>query len=272
MLSIPLLSVDMRENRKKWFLYTGILCLLTLLFVVTFYPSGGSRMEAVLHFFPAGLIRGLGMELHDRSLVGVLGTYLYGFWFLLLPMSYTIQISYRLVAAGMEKGNMVYYVGSPLGRKTVIFTQGYFLAFSQFCMISLSTALGIGLSELFFPGSLEIPQFLLLNISVFCVHFAMGGLEYFLSCTGLKKKLQLSLMIGIPVLSLLFHLLGALGDGLEAFGDASIFSVVDLEHIFAGDVILFVQLPLLLIFGVVYYSLAVFVFQKRNLRFGVSAG
>lgn len=268
MLNIHLLAEDIRENRKRWLSFTGILCFLMLLFVMTAYPLGGSRMETVFRFFPGWFKRLLRMELNDRSLVGVLGTYLYSFWFLLIPMIYTVQAAHELVLAGMESGMMIFYVGSPMGRETVIFTKGYSLMFGQFCMICFSTVLGIALSEIMIPGELEIPQFLLLNICVFCLHFALGGLEFLLSTMNLGSSLQRGLMAGIPALAFVLYLLGNLGGVMEIFGYFSMFSIFDTERIFGGDFSLFFFLPLLLMFGCVCYGMSVFIFNRKDLKFG----
>lgn len=268
MLSIPILWEEMRENRKRWLMYTGILCLLAFLCAAVYLPGGGTRLDSLFSNLPENVLKILHMESRDHTLVGRFGAYIYGFWFVLIPLIYTVRLAYELVAARMETGSMIYYVCTPLGRKNIIFTQGYFLTISQLFMLAAASVFGIIFSQMFSPGSLELPQFLLLNITAFCLQFFWGGLELFLSCTGLERRILTGLIWGLPVLSFGLYLLGNLDGALAPLRYVSVFSILDPEWIFTGDPIIFLCLLLLLAGGGGFYGLAIFVFRRRDLEFG----
>ena len=267
MLSVPLFKEDIKESRKNWLFCTGFLCLLFLIHLGLYSPLVGTRFESLFSYIPEWILRLLGLLPEDPSLTGFVGG-LYRFWYVLVPCVYTARMARKLVARQENTGTLVYYVGTPLGREKVIFTQGYFLGFSLFFMIAVSAAFGMIASELLLPEELEIPQFLLMNLGIFCVHFFVGSLGFLGSSMGNGSIGCLALGIGLPVLWLLAAALGNLKGAFGVFRFFTPYSLTTPDRAIQGDVLLFLFLPLLLALGGGAYWLAIWVFKRRDLTMG----
>lgn len=263
-LNISLFWEDFRENKKLWLTFSGLMLFFSLVSVGFYALVSGSQGNDGFATMPVYLTRLLGFDTEDKSLTGFLSSTLYEVWFLILPLIYSMVLSKRLVAEQMERRTMIYYVGSPLGRKKVIFTQGYFLLFSLFVMIGVG-AFGTALfSKLFFPGELESPQFLLLNIGIFSLHAAMSGIGFFFSCVG-KNKNQVFLGEAIVLFFLAMYLFGRTWKIVSFLRYFSLVSLFDGTSALNGSLTLLIRLPLLALIGGGLYWLGMFFFQRMDL-------
>lgn len=263
-LNISLFWEDFRENKKLWLTFSGLMVLFSLLGSGFYALVSGSQGNGGFASMPSYLARLLGFSAEDKSLTGFLSSTLYEVWFLILPLIYGLILSKRLVAEQMERRTMIYYIGSPLGRKKVIFTQGYFLVFSLFMMVCVG-AFGTALfSNLFFPGKLEIPQFLLLNLGIFCLHTALSGIVFFFSCVG-KNKNQVFFGEAIVLFFLAMYLFGRTWKSVSFLRYFSLVSLFDGKSVLEGSLTLLVRLPMLAAVGAGFYWLGMFLFQKMDL-------
>lgn len=264
MLNISLFWEDVRENKKLWLTFSGLMLFFALLSVGFYALVSGSSGNGGFENMPEFLARLLGFSTEDKSLTGFLSSTLYEVWFLVLPLIYGVILSKRLVAEQMEHRTMIYYIGSPLGRKKVIFTQGYFLWLSLFGMIGVG-ALGTALfSKLFFSGELEIPQFLLLNVGILCLHTALGGIGFFFSCVG-KNKNQVFIGEAVILFFLAMYLFGRTWDLVSFLKFFSLVSLFDGTSVMNGSWSLLIRLPLLALIGGGLYWLGMFFFRKMDL-------
>jgi len=264
-LSIPLFWEDFRENKKILLLFGGGLVLLALINLGIYAWISGRADTDVFFNVPEPLLKLLGLDLKDPSLTAFLGKTMYEGWSLVTMTLLDMILSVRLVADQMERRSMIYYIGSPLGRKKVIFTQGYFLVCSQFVLITAGTVGTLLLSELLFPGVLEIPQFLLCSIGFFFLHMLLGGIGFFFSCYADNKK-QVYMGNSVIVLFLLFYMAGKTGGSLFVFRYLSVISLYEISGLLKGSFTLLIRLLLLILAGGIIYWLGMRIFLKKDLH------
>lgn len=267
MLNLPLFRENIRMCRKVFLLFTGVLVFAVFLNVGLYHPGAGNGFLPIFKYFPEPILKILGINDWDVSLTGVLGSTLYEFWFLLIPLLFSIWLTVHLFIEPLEKGSMIYALGALGDRKKVIFTKGYVLGFGLFFLILTGAVAGILFSELLFPGELEIPQFLLMNMSVFFLQFFLSGLQFLCVCAGLGKKGWTRLGIWISVAFLGFFLLGKMGGVFQGARYLTIFSLFDAGLALEGDFFMLMILCLLFVLGLGCYGVGMTIFGQQDLVF-----
>ncbi len=267
MLNLPLFRENVRTSRKAFLILSGILVFAVLLNVGLYHPGVGNGLFTLFKYFPEPVLKMLGINDLEVSLIGVLGSTLYGFWFLLIPLLLSIWLTRHLLMEPLEKGSMIYELGALGDRKKVIFTKGYVIGFGLFLLILTGTVAGILFSELLFPGELEIPQFLLMNMSVFFLQFFLSGLMFLCACIGLGKRGWTRLGIWIYVVFFVFYLLGKTGGVFSAARYLTVFSLFDAGLTIEGDLLMLLFLILLFVLGLVCYGAGMTVFGQQDLVF-----
>ena len=265
-VSSPVFLENIREDWKKW-CGTGLaLCVILALLFLSCVPTGESLLLGLEEYFLDPALQLVSLKLTDPSVSGTLATVFFGFWALLLPAVYTFSRAEALVAEGMESGRLITYIATPLGREKVIRTEAFSLVFGQFSMVAAFMGAGLFLGEFLCPGELEIPDFLFRCVGAFAVQFVLGGFGFLVSCSGVGKKLRRLLLWGLTGLGFLLYLVGNLGGILEIPGNLTVFSVLRPDRFQKGDGSL--TAAFLVLVGIIFYSLAFLVFQKRDLKFG----
>ena len=134
--------------------------MLYLPIIIAMYdPATQDSLEEVLNLLPQGLISAMGFNNLGTSLLDFISSYFYGLLILLLPMIYTIIICNRSIASHVDKGSMAYLLSTANKRTTIARTQALFIIVSTSIMIGIVTLVGIILSNIMFPGKLDVPGF-----------------------------------------------------------------------------------------------------------------
>ena len=263
MLNLPLLKRTIKRNGKLWLLFTGIL-ILQMLLAMGLYSSG-SGMGRIFRGMPDGLAAVFGIDTGADTLTAYLASHLFGFFQPVLAMVYAVIAANRLMVRKVESGTMVYLLSAPNKRGCIANTQAYFLGMSLFVMFFCTTVLGILCCVLRFPGKLDVPQFILCNMGVFCLEICFGGISFLVSCISDESRLSLTVGAGIPALFLLLHMIANTGGSLGVLRFATIFTLFDTADILEGSLSVCWKFPLLAILGFVFFRLGVRLFGKRDL-------
>ncbi|MDO5424358.1 MAG: ABC transporter permease subunit [Eubacteriales bacterium] len=252
MLNLALLKETMRENRRLWLHCTLILVLGILLCESVYGTEAGEKMRQFLSVIP-GMTGRMG-EAQDASLISFLGTCLYGAVFLLVPAIYSAILSVRLIGRRLEDGSMAGLISVIGNRSEILFTQAYWMGTSLLGMFVCTSLAGILGGAVLRPGRLETAQYLLMNLSCFCMQVLIGGI-CFLLASLLKKERTASLTAaGVLTAGYLFFALPDLDGGLSALGYFSVFSVFSPEKAIEGSGNLFWELPVLAVAGLLLYK------------------
>lgn len=264
MINYPLLKLNIRSNYKIFLVFAAALSMYIILIVTMFDPALGDVLAQFSTTMPE-MMAIFGMNTASSTLLGFISTYLYGFLMVVFPMIYIIMVSSKLVVKHIDRGSMVCFLASPNSRLTFITTQFRLLIFSIIFLIVYCTSLGVAASDFFFPGELDIPSFLILNLGVLGLHVFLGGLCFFASSITNETRTYLSIAAGIPSFQYLIQMLANMGGELENLKYATFFSLFSPTELIAKEFSAYCNIGLLYLMGVVFFITGILHFARRDL-------
>lgn len=110
----------------------------------------------------------------------------------------------------------------------------------------------------------SVKDFLVLNLGVFLLMFAISSISFLCSCVFNLSKNSMALGAGIPIAFYLFHTLARLGDNLENFKYLSLNTLYDPQAIISGGSV-WIQFTVFAVIGIVLYAISVKVFKEKDL-------
>ena len=264
MISIPLLKREIKSNYKLFIIFAAVLTMYISVIIPMFDPEIGEALAEFEKAMPE-MMAAFGMTNSGTTLIEFINTYLFGFLFIVFPMIFEIIIANKLIAKYVDSGSMAYLLATPNKRRKIAITQGLFLILSIGTLILFITLVGIISSEVYFPGELDIKKYILLNIGLYCLHIAISGLGFFSSCISNDTKLSYSLSAGIPIGFFIIQLLANMGGKLENFKYFTIFSLFNTDKLIKGETTGIWMFIILLLIGVILYTIGILRFDKRDL-------
>jgi ABC-2 type transport system permease protein len=169
------------------------------------------------------------------------------------------------VAVLVDRGSMAYLLATPNTRAKIVTTQGLYLAFSVSLLLALTAAVGIAFSEMIFPGEMDIPAFIKLNLVTIMLTLAISSICFFFSCIFNESKFSLAFGGGIPILFFIINMLKNIGGNNEWLKYLTLYSLFDANAIVTGQQeLITVCLPFVAM-TIVLYSLGIIIFSRRNL-------
>ncbi|ADL50246.1 ABC transporter permease subunit [Clostridium cellulovorans] len=264
MISFPLLKREIKANYKLLLIFMGVLTMYVSMIVYMFDPKIGETLQAFEESMP-GVMAAFGMSNMGTTLTEFLTSYLFGFLLLIFPMIFEIILSNKLIARYVDRGSMAYILASPNSRKKIAFTQGLFLIKSIAILLTYTMIVGIVTSEIAFPGSLDIPKYILLHVGLLCLHIAISGLGFLTSCLFNDTKFSYAISAGVPIGFYLIQMLANMGGHLENLKYITIFTLFDTDKLIAGDANGIFMILILLVSGLILYAAGIWQFNKRDL-------
>jgi ABC-2 type transport system permease protein len=255
--------------KANWKLLLGVFLLLFIYIstIIGMYdPENAKGMEAIVATLPPAMVSAFGFNAIGYDLTNHIGTYLYGFIFLIMPVIYSATVANKLIARHVDRGSMVYLLTTPNTRKKIVLTQAIFLFSSTFFLLFMCTAMGIVISEMIFPGILDIGNFLMLNLVTVAVHLVFCGITFLASCIFSESKNSIMVGAGIPLLFLMFKMLSSVGDKLSGLKYISLLSIIDVPKIFSDHAFAWWSSGLLLLISVLLLLISVRVFDKKSMN------
>lgn len=264
MFSRPLLKATIRQNYLVFVVIIAVLMLYLPIIIGMYDPVTQKSLNDMLEMMPAALISALGFSGASASLIGFVSTYYYGFLIFLVPMIYTIVVCNRSIVSHVDKGSMAYILSTPNTRQRIIRTQAMFILASVTLMIGIVTLAGIAISEIQFPGQMDIRGFFMINLGVLLLYYALTGIGFFASSLFNDTKNSLGIGAGLPVAFLLFNMISNVGEATRFFRYISLFTLFDTDQIISGEGFL-LSFIVLGIIAAVMYGMAFYVFSRRDL-------
>lgn len=263
MINWSLFKQDIKSNYKILLIFMAILAMYISMITSMFDPKLGSALENFSKSMPQ-LMSMFGMNAVATTLIGFLSTYLYGFILLIFPMVFTIIVSNRLVTRHVDKGSMAYLLASPNKRSTIVMTQIKALVLGLFIIITFCTILGLVISEMMFPGDLDKGKFIILNLGVLILHYAIGGFCMLVACASSDSKYSIAIGAGIPAVEYLLQMIANMGEKFEDLKYGTFFTLFNPESIIKGDSSAYIMIAILFVVGVILYAAAIYVFCKKD--------
>lgn len=265
MLNLTMLKRNWKANWKLWTFFTILLMVSMGGMLFLYDPQKGLRSTVWLDEMPENLILALGINLQDGSLTGFLASYVFGALYLILPMCYSWILANRLVAVPVQNGMMSFYLSVPEKRRRLIFTQAYALWISLLMMFACAGTFGLVWCMVWYPGMLEIPQYLLLCGGAFFLHLCISGICFCMSCICDEVKVSVMTGTGLTLLFYLFCMISRIGGSLELLKYVTVFSFYSTEEILAGALNVYWKLPAAAFTGIILCMLGAKVFEKKDL-------
>lgn len=264
MTNYPLLKLGIRSNYKIFLIFAAVLSMYIALITTMFDPDLGDVLAQFSETMPE-MMAVFGMNTESSTLLGFVSTYLYGFLMVIFPMIYIIIVSTKLVVKHIDRGSMVCFLSSPNSRLTFISTQFRLYIFSIIFLIGYCTSLGVAAAEYFFPGELDIPTFLILNLGVLGLHVFLSGLCFFASCVTNETRTCLSISAGIPIFQYLLQMLSNMGGNLEFLKYTTFFSLFNPTELIAKEVSAYYSIGVLYLMGLGFFITGILHFARRDL-------
>jgi len=265
LINPTLLKQTIKNNYKVFIVFCGILLMYFSIMISMYDPDTEDAIKAMMNVLPKEMTNALNFNLLDTTLVGYMGSYLYGFLVIMFPMIYVIIISNRMIAKHVDSGSMAYLLATPNDRKTIAITQMTFLIGSIFALILYTTLMGLGLAEGFFPGVLDKKVYFDLNLGAFALHIAFGGIGFLSSAFFNETKNSLAFGAGIPIFFFLVSTMANVGGKLENLKYGTIISLYNNADVLNQVKGMYLNFGILLLIGTICYILGVVIFNKKDL-------
>lgn len=265
MFNFVLFMKALKSNYKLILIFMGVLAMYMSIIIGMYDPEDLDILNqlASLKLSPE-LLNAMGFTLMDTSLIGFISSYFYGFLMLAFPMICYIILGNKIVASLVDKGSMASILATPNTRISVALTQGVFLLTTITGLIEFVFIWGIFYCSANLSGMLDIKAFILLNIGVLLLHYAISGICFFSSCLFNESRNSLMLGAGVPIAFLLLQMLSNANKEIEVFRLLTIFSLFQPTKLIAGENIL-PQIISLVSITIVLYLGGVIAFNKKDL-------
>jgi len=264
----------------SWVLYkytarSSFIISIIFLAVMTFYmaivmtiydPKNLQAMRDMLELLPEELVQTMSYGLVVTDMTTFMASYYYGFLIILFPLIYCIIMGNRLVAKHVDRGSMAYILSTPHTRVKIATTLAVYLSVSIILLIALIGAFGLIISQVTFPGDLDISTYLSLNLGAILLLLTISSMCFFFSCLFNDTKYSLLLGGGLPVIFFIISTLEDVSGSYNWFKFLTPFTFYNpTEIISAGHVGLSSGLSLAAMTIILYFS-GIYIFNKKDLH------
>lgn len=259
MINGTIFKHTLRANIKLWLIFTLVLTILQVVMTAVFDERTLADVGSLVEGTPlAGL-------LSQTTLLSMLASTFYSIHGVIFPIIYIIMTANSLIASQVDRGSMAYLLSTPTKRSTIILTQALYLIVALVVMFCIETIAGIVSIRVFQSGvDVVIADFIMLNIGLFLLMFAISGFSFFFSSYCNLTKNSLSFGAGIPIAFFLFHLLSAVDESLHVLNYFTINALFDTAAILEGENYWWKFLVLLGL-GIILYIASLEVFKRKDL-------
>lgn len=261
-----LFFANLKVHRTLFVIINLVLLMYTSIMIYIFDPSGINAMIEMLQMFPEGIMKAMGFDTFATTLTTHMGSYLYGFIFIVFPMIFVTVVANSLVARHVDRGSMVYLLSTPNSRINIALTQGISLLVMLVGIFVIQSMLGILFSDLFHQGLLDVKPYLQLNLITLLVFFFVSAISFLASCVFDDSGRSLSVGVGVPILFFLFKMLYGVSEKLEFLRYLTPYTLMDMKSILETEGYVLWVSGGLLTASLILFGLAIFIFHKRSLN------
>lgn len=255
---------EMKKSAKLLLLFAAVITLYVSCIIYLYDPETTEMLNRFVEVMPE-LMAAVGMGTIAGDLLEFMVSYLYGFILLIFPMLFCILRANGLIAKYVDGGAMLWLTAAPVKRRKIAFTQMTVLVCGILLLLIYTTALEFFIASLLFPGELMLRELLLVNLGLLAMHFFLGGICFFASCTFSDTRLSLAVGAGLPTLMFVFQMIANVGGNLRWIRFLSAFTLFDPTGLIAGETGAAMGLIGLLLGGLLLYPAGIAVFCKKDL-------
>ena len=239
------------------FMYAGIIIWM-------YDPKLNELLNSYQDMMP-GFMAAMGMNGDTGTLLSFINTYLYGMLYEIVPLIFVLMLINRLLVRPIDNGSLACLMASPHSRSSIIVTLGTVVVLLTGMFVVLCTLFGLMVSELVFPGELNIAGYFKLNGAVLLLHMAISGFCFCIACLIKDSKPYLGFCAGVPLVMYLFQSLSAMNERLDWLRYISVFSLFPASEIVTGTGEVLLPNLMLLFIALVTYIGGGLYFIKRDL-------
>lgn len=266
MINFSLFKRNIKIYLPLLFIFFSILLMYFYVIVNMYNPNGQDFSELLKQFnLSPEMISAFGFQTSNNNLTSFISSYYYGMIMLLLPMIFEIILANGLVNKIVENGNITSILSTPIKRTTFIFTQLITMFKFITILVIYVTVIGIFISEYLFKGLLDINKFIIINVMVLLLHYALSTISFFFSSLFNDSKNSLMFSTGIPTLMFLTNLIYNMDKSNKITKYLNIFSLFDPVSISKGENYI-VQASILIAVTITLSTLSIYIFNKKDLN------
>lgn len=245
---------------------TAVLLMYASIAAWMFNPESAEAINDFLGVLPETFIKALGFDGLGTDLTTYLANYLFGFIYLMFPMLFVLFIATKLIGKPIDSGSMVYLVATPLRRTTIAITQILFLFDALFFVFLVNFVATYAVSELRFPGMLDVSGYFMLNLITYLVIGLLASIVFFLSVLPIDYGKAQGIAIAFSVYAFIANALYKLSDSLSLLQYTTIFRFVDINQALENGASIWVTIGIVSLLTLSFLVASVWVFEKRPLN------
>jgi len=219
MIDIPYLRYTVRSNIRFAVAITAVLSVF-LIVICSFFDPDKTAIPGILD---------------GTTLNQMLANSYYALMGVLFPIIYSIIVGNALIAKKVDDTSMSAFLSTPVSRRDIAITSGFYFAVSHLLIWTFITVLGLIIGIFFHSDYFDASQFVTINIGAFLFQLMVSGICFFASCTFNTSKNSIAVGAGIPLICFVISLLRKFSDGLEFLRFFTINSLFDATAIINGD-------------------------------------
>lgn len=256
----------LKSKYKLILICSAALVMYSVIIINMFDPNDAEASKAMIEMLPEGFVKAFGYDVIEPGLTAFLATTMYSMPYMIFMIAYTLIAANSLMARLVDRGSMACYLSTPVSRTKIAITQGSIIVFGQFIMAFLLTGLSVITARAMFGGeALELAPFIKLNFLGFMLFFVVGAFSFLFSCLFNDEKFSISCSAGLTVAFYAMNALGNMSEDLSWLNKLSIFNAFNPAKIVSGSVEVLYPAISFAVVGILLYSLALIIFNKRDL-------
>ncbi|MDD5936151.1 MAG: ABC transporter permease subunit [Clostridiales bacterium] len=264
MLSKPLLKREIKSNYKILLFMFAVMTMYGAIIIAMFDPELGESLKMMAEGMPQ-LFAAFGMNSFSSVLVEFLAQLLYNLIFVVFPLILIIILTLRLLIHYNDRGSMAYLLATPNSRGKIVRTQLFVMVLANISLCVFATVMCIIISQIMFPGELEIGKFVVLNFGLLCLIMFFSGLCFCTACIFQEAKLANGIGIGISIAFLMIKMIAQTGDKAEFFKYLTPMTLFDTKALVTNQSKGYIGAIVLLVVGLIFYGVGVKVFCRKDL-------
>ncbi|MCG6920782.1 MAG: ABC transporter permease [Acidobacteria bacterium] len=267
-MNLALFRASLRSNWVLLLVFTVISTAYLVMILSMFDEEHLKQIKGAIEMAPPALSAAVGMDVIPTTLTDFAANYFYGFLVQLFLIVHVLILPARLVVRHVDRGSMSYLLSTPNSRTTIAWTQAVYMAASLAVMAVVMTTTALAFSESQFPGVMDVPAFLSLNLATFLVSLAMAAVSFFFSCIWSETKHAVGCSTAVLVSFFVLTLVGRYGHHEGFYGVAgkvSIFQLLPARAIVSGETNMLVNDGILIVLIAVFVVGGVYAFSRRDL-------
>ncbi|MBP1948469.1 ABC transporter permease subunit [Virgibacillus litoralis] len=262
------LFATMFKNKAKTVISFTLGSIFYLSLVIWLYPSvaDSEAFDTMFKELPEGLMSAFGFNEGINSLSGFVAGEYYGLLFIIILLIYCVTTATQLIVRLVDQGSMAYLLSSGLSRSKIAMTQIAVILLGLIFIIVVTTISGVVGADIFIEeDNFNAANFVELNIVTFLLFFVISSYCFLFSCLFNDEKKTLSIAGGLSFVFFAVDMVSKISDKLDWMQNFTIFSTFKATEIAQGTVNIIPICIGLGVAGIILYSVAVFIFNKRDL-------